>query len=61
MGMGNRGTAYAAKLLKYPQEAEVTAIDRSVESYYMAFAAEQSRMEGGRLIEMEQFKKEIGA
>ena len=26
MGMGNRGTAYAAKALKYPEEMEVTAM-----------------------------------
>ena len=26
LGMGNRGTAYAAKLLQYSQEAEVTAM-----------------------------------
>lgn len=26
MGMGNRGTAYAAKALKYPQEMEITAM-----------------------------------
>jgi len=26
MGMGNRGTAYAAKQLKYPEEMEITAM-----------------------------------
>ena len=26
MGMGNRGTAYAAKALKYPEEMEITAM-----------------------------------
>ena len=26
MGMGNRGTAYAAKALKYPQEMEIAAM-----------------------------------
>ena len=26
LGMGNRGTAYAAKALKYPQEMEITAM-----------------------------------
>ena len=26
MGMGNRGTAYAAKQLKYPDEMEIVAM-----------------------------------
>ena len=39
----------------------ITFIDRSVESHYMAFAAEKSRLEGGQLVNLADFKKEIGA
>ena len=39
----------------------MTFIDRSVQSHYMAFAAEQSRLQGGELIRMAEFKKTIGA
>lgn len=38
----------------------VTLIDRSVESHFMAFAAEESRLAGGQLVEMADFKKKIG-
>lgn len=37
----------------------LTTIDRSVESHYVAFAAEKSRVLGGQLIDMEEFIKEI--
>lgn len=37
----------------------LTTIDRSVESHYVAFAAEKSRVLGGQLIDMEEFVKEI--
>lgn len=33
----------------------ITFLDRSAESHYMAFAAEASRVEGGKLIEMSDF------
>ena len=33
----------------------VTLIDRSVESHYMAFAAEESRLSGGCVISMDDF------
>ena len=36
-----------------------TALEQSVESHYMAFAAEQSRLEGGKVIEMQEFVKSI--
>ena len=34
-----------------------SAIDGSVESHYMALAAEQSRLEGGKLIEIADYRK----
>lgn len=37
----------------------LTEISRSVESHYMAFAAEKSRKENGRVIDMESFISEI--
>lgn len=39
----------------------ITLLDRSVQSHYMAFAAEQSCVEGGQLINMADFKAKIGA
>lgn len=89
LGMGNRGTAYAGKQLKYPDEMEITAmadtrrirldaankylhlpedrlfdsaitlLDRSAQSHYLAFAAEQSRLEGGKLIHMDEYTKTL--
>jgi len=41
--------------------SSMTVIDRSVESHYLAFAAEKSRVLGGELLKMDDFKKEIGA
>ena len=41
--------------------SSITLIDRSVQSHYMAFAAEQSRISGGELVKMDQFKASIGA
>jgi len=41
--------------------SSITTIDRSVESHYMAFAAEASRQKEGQLIRLADFKKEIGA
>jgi len=38
----------------------ITLIDRSAESHYMAFAAEQSRKNGGELIDMAQYKRKLG-
>lgn len=37
----------------------LTEITRSVESHYMAFAAERSRLSGGQLIDMTEFEKSI--
>ena len=39
----------------------MTTVDRSAESHYLAFAAEHSRVLGGQLVEIEEFKKSIGA
>jgi hypothetical protein len=38
----------------------ITLIDRSVESHFMAFAAEESRVAGGELVKMADFKRKIG-
>lgn len=37
----------------------VTTIDRSVESHYMAFAAESSRIAGGELVNMDEYLKQV--
>ncbi len=34
-----------------------SSIERSVESHYMALAAEKSRVEGGRLVEISEYRK----
>ena len=39
----------------------MTTVDRSVESHYLAFAAEHSRVLGGELVKLAQFKERIGA
>jgi len=39
----------------------MTTVDRSVESHYLAFAAEHSRVLGGELVKLEEFKKQIRA
>ena len=41
--------------------SSMTTIQRSVESHYMAFAAEHSRVLGGELVHLESFKKTICA
>lgn len=38
----------------------VTFIEPSAESHYMAFAAEESRKNGGELIDMEEYKQKLG-
>ncbi len=35
--------------------SSITFLDRSAQSHYLAFAAEQSRVEGGKLIHMDEF------
>jgi hypothetical protein len=34
-----------------------SSIERSVESHYMALAAEKSRLEGGRLVDLQEYRK----
>lgn len=41
--------------------SSMTTIDRSAESHYLAFAAEHSRVLGGELVRIDEFKKQIGA
>jgi hypothetical protein len=40
---------------KNPQVA--TSIDESIESHYMALAAEESRLNGGALVELAKYRK----
>ena len=40
--------------------SSITSIDRSVESHYVAFAAEESRVKGGELVSMDEFIKQLG-
>ena len=40
--------------------ASITPIDRSVESHYVAFAAEESRAAQGTVVEMAEFCKRLG-
>lgn len=37
----------------------ITFLDRSAQSHYLAFAAEKSRLEGGKLIEMDEYLKSL--
>ena len=65
-GHGGGDTGLIADVLKFYRGEEfdsssITLIDRSVESHYMAFAAEESRKNGGQVVTMEEFKKRIGA
>lgn len=39
----------------------ITTIDRSVQSHYLAFAAEQSRLEGGKVIDFADFVQKLEA
>ena len=39
-------------------QTSVTTLDRSIESHYLAFAAEESRVRGGELVDIAQFKDE---
>ena len=38
-------------------EKSMTTLERSVESHYIALAAEKSRLEGGRIVEMEEIRQ----
>jgi NADH:ubiquinone oxidoreductase subunit K len=37
----------------------LTSVEMSLDSHLLAFAAEQSRLENGRVIELQAFEKEI--
>lgn len=61
-GGGDEGLVYDA--IRYMRgddfdTSSVTTIERSVQSHYMSFAAERSRVFGGELIRMDEFIKEI--
>ena len=64
-GHGGGDTGLIRDVLRYYRGEEfdsssITFIDRSVESHFMAFAAEESRHNGGALVTMEDFKRSIG-
>lgn len=65
-GHGGGDAGLILNVLRYYRGEEfdtssITFIDRSVESHYMAFAAEHSRKNGGELVKMDEFKRSIGA
>lgn len=39
--------------------SNITSLERSMESHYIAFAAERSRVEGGRLVQIEEIQKDF--
>lgn len=45
------------EVLTNPNGNPDTALEKSIESHYMAIAAEESRLNGGRLVELESFRK----
>lgn len=45
------------EIMTNDSEILTTSIDNSVESHYMALAAEESRINGGKLVELEKFRK----
>ena len=64
-GHGGGDTGIMKDVLRFFRGEEfdtssITLIDRSVESHFMAFAAEESRVAGGELVHMADFKKKIG-
>lgn len=44
-------------ILTTPSQSPETSLEKSLESHYMAIAAEESRMRGGKLVELSQFRK----
>lgn len=65
-GHGGGDTGLIQNVLRYYRgedfdSSSITFIDRSVESHYMAFAAERSRCNDGAVVNMEDFKRSIGA
>jgi hypothetical protein len=44
-------------ILTSQNESTETSLEKSLESHYMAIAAEESRMKGGELVELDKFRK----
>lgn len=64
-GHGGGDTRLIQDVLRYFRgddfdTSSITSIDRSVESHYVAFAAEKSRVEGGELVTMDEFIRGLG-
>ena len=56
-GGDHRIIEYVYEVMTNESESLTTSIDNSVESHYMALAAEESRVNGGKLVELEKFRK----
>jgi predicted dehydrogenase len=57
-GGGDEGIVYALReLLNGNPSKSICSVGESADNHMISFAAEQSRLEGGRLIEMETFEK----
>ena len=56
-GGDHRIIEYVYDVMTNESESLTTSIDNSVESHYMALAAEESRINGGKLVELEKFRK----
>ena len=56
-GGDHRIIEYVYEVMTNESESLTTSIDNSVESHYMALAAEESRINGGKLVELEKFRK----
>ena len=63
MGHGGGDGRMMASMIRYFRDgvldSSVTTVDRSVESHYVAFAAEESRVKGGELVLMDDFVKRL--
>lgn len=64
-GHSGGDTGIVRDLIRYYLEPDfdsgyITTLDRSAESHYVAFAAEDSRASGGQLIHMDTYIKQIG-
>lgn len=61
-GGGDAGLVYDVVRLYRGDDfdtSSITFLDRSAQSHYLAFAAEQSRLEGGKLIDMDEYVKNL--
>jgi len=60
-GGGDEGLAAAfCDLLEGKESSSMTSVDVSVESHVMALAAEASRLQGGKTIELDEFVSSVG-